>query len=153
MRRAAFAIAATVAGLVLLLSFKTRPTSALATPATTTAAVRAATKTKVTTKTKAKVVTKTVATTRTVTGSVVETSYGPVQVQLTLKGDTITGVAAVQYPSSDPRSQQISAYAIPQLDQEALQAKSANISMISGASYTSSGYLSSLQSALSKAGL
>lgn len=153
MRAAAATLAATVAGLVLLLSFKTHATSALATPVTTATSV-ATTRTTVR-KIKKVTVAKTtpVAKPTTVTGNLEQTRYGPVEVRITVKNGTIVGVTAVEYPSGDPRSQQINAYAIPQLDAEALQAKSANISMISGASYTSYGYLASLQSALSKAGI
>ena len=89
----------------------------------------------------------------TVTGDASDTRYGPVQVQITVKNGKITNVTATQYPSTDPRDQQINAYAIPALDQEALQAGNANINMISGATYTSDGYIASLQSALGKAGL
>ncbi len=87
------------------------------------------------------------------TGDVQQTVYGPVQVQLTVTSGTITGVTATQSPANDPHSQQINAYAIPVLNQEALQAKSANIALISGATYTSDGYVAALQSALSKAGI
>jgi uncharacterized protein with FMN-binding domain len=76
-----------------------------------------------------------------------------VQVQITVKNGRITAVTATEYPSAEPRDQQINAYAIPALNQEALQAGSTNIDLISGATYTSNGYIASLQSALSKAGL
>ena len=87
------------------------------------------------------------------TGEAADTRYGPVQVQITVRNGQITGVNAVEYPQESSRDEQINAYAIPQLNQEALAAKSANIDMVSGATYTSSGYLTSLQSALNQAGL
>ena len=62
-------------------------------------------------------------------------------------------MTAVVYPQESPRDQQINSYAIPQLNSEALQAGSASIDAVSGASYTSAGYVSSLQSALDKAGI
>jgi Uncharacterized protein conserved in bacteria len=65
----------------------------------------------------------------------------------------LTDVTAVEYPSENPRDQEINSYAIPALNQEALAAGSAKIDMISGATYTSQGYIDSLQSALDKAGL
>ena len=86
-------------------------------------------------------------------GSVAQTRWGPVQVQITVQNGTISAVNAIEYPQNNPRDQQINAYAIPQLNQEALSANSASIDMVSGATYTSEGYLGSLQSALDKAGL
>ncbi|GHD96322.1 FMN-binding protein [Streptomyces naganishii] len=91
--------------------------------------------------------------TRTVTGETVQTRWGPVQVRVTLKGRRITDVTAVSYPSDNPRDQEISSYAIPQLRRETLAAQSARIDSVSGASYTSDGYKQSLQSALDSARL
>jgi uncharacterized protein with FMN-binding domain len=54
---------------------------------------------------------------------------------------------------NDPRDQEINSYAIPQLNSEAVSAGSAQIDTVSGATYTSEGYITSLQSALDKAGL
>lgn len=87
----------------------------------------------------------------TVTGSTVQTRYGPVQVELTLDGSRITAARAVQQPSGDPRSRQINASAVPALVQETLDAQSARIDAVSGATYTSEGYINSLQSALDQA--
>ena len=92
-------------------------------------------------------------TTRTVTGGVAQTQWGPVQVQLTLKGSTITHVALLQYPSGNPQDDQINSYALPILIQNTLNAQSAQIDMVSGATVTSTGYVQSLQSALDQAGL
>ncbi|MEV6107388.1 FMN-binding protein [Streptomyces sp. NPDC051940] len=91
--------------------------------------------------------------TRTVTGSAVSTKYGTVQVKITLSGDRITAAAAVKSPSSTPRSQELSAEAIPQLNSAAVSAQSADISTVSGATYTSEGYRTSLQSAIDQAGI
>jgi uncharacterized protein with FMN-binding domain len=88
-----------------------------------------------------------------VNGSPADTSYGPVQVQITVQDGKITKVTAVDYPTENPRDQEINSYAIPQLDQEALSAQSASIDTVSGATVTSDGYISSLQSALDQAGL
>ncbi|WP_425839406.1 FMN-binding protein [Streptomyces fractus] len=87
----------------------------------------------------------------TVTGSTVQTRYGPVQVQLTLDGSKITAARAVRQPSGDPRSRQINGSAIPTLVQETLDAQNARIDAVSGATYTSEGYINSLQSALDQA--
>ncbi|MFD8568110.1 FMN-binding protein [Streptomyces sp. NPDC059639] len=92
------------------------------------------------------------ATTRTVTGDTVQTRYGPVQVELTLSGSKITAARAVQTPANEPRSRQINASAVPTLIQETLDAQSARIDTVSGATFTSEGYISSLQSALDQTG-
>jgi uncharacterized protein with FMN-binding domain len=93
------------------------------------------------------------ATSGTVTGSVADTRWGPVQVQITVAGGSITNVSVVQYPDGNGRDQEINAQALPVLIQETLKAQSADIDMVSGATYTSDGYLTSLQSALDQAGL
>lgn len=88
---------------------------------------------------------------RHVTGPTVSTRYGPVQVQVALSGPKITDVVAVQLTNSNRTSVQISASAAPILRQEALQAQSAQIDTVSGATYTSEGYQQSLQAALDAA--
>jgi uncharacterized protein with FMN-binding domain len=89
--------------------------------------------------------------TRTVTGAVANTQYGPMQVQVTLVGQRITKVAVVQQTNVGAMSEQIDSTAIPKLTSETLTAQSARIDAVSGASYTSAGYIQSLQSALDKA--
>jgi uncharacterized protein with FMN-binding domain len=88
---------------------------------------------------------------RTVDGDAVDTRYGPVQVRVALSGATITGITILQVPSDRQRDIEINDYAVPILTQEALKAQSTQIDMVSGATYTSQGYLQSLQSALDKA--
>ena len=95
----------------------------------------------------------TAATSSTVTGTVAQTRWGPVQVQLTVAGGRISNVAVLQYPSGNGRDQEINAQALPILIQETLSNQSAQIDMVSGATVTSDGYLTSLQSALDQAGL
>ena len=85
------------------------------------------------------------------TGQAVRIPFGTVQVQVTLQNGKITDVQALQMPGGDRRTQQISQYAAPQLRSEILQAQSARVDTISGATYTSEGYLQSLQSALDQA--
>ncbi|MBN9213729.1 MAG: FMN-binding protein [Microbacterium sp. SCN 70-200] len=87
----------------------------------------------------------------TYTGSSVNTRYGPVQVQITVAGGLITDVQAVDYPDGNGRDRQINARAIPILVSETLDAQSAEIDFVSGATYTSDGYQQSLQSALDEA--
>jgi uncharacterized protein with FMN-binding domain len=81
------------------------------------------------------------------TGNAVDIGYGIVQVQVTIQNGAITDVQTVQMPGGG-HSGQVSSYAGPQLRSEALQAQSAQINTISGATYTSEGYIQSLQSAL-----
>src|SRR5262249_16350235 len=90
---------------------------------------------------------------KTVTGDVAQTMYGPVEVQITVENGKVTAAEAIESPDQDPRDAQINSYAIPALNSEAVSASSAQIDTISGATYTSNGYISSLQSALDKAGL
>ncbi len=92
-------------------------------------------------------------TTRTFTGQAVDNQYGTVQVQITVQGHTVTDVQALQLPSDRQRSAYISQQAGPILRQEALQAQSAQIDGVSGATYTSQSYAQSLQSALDNAGI
>ena len=83
----------------------------------------------------------------TFTGQQQNTDYGPVQVTITVKNGKITN-------ASDPDGgDSIAQNAIGQLNQEAVDQQSANISAVSGASYTSQGYIQSLQSAIDQAGL
>jgi uncharacterized protein with FMN-binding domain len=82
------------------------------------------------------------------TGQAVQIPFGTVQVQVTMQNGQITDVQALQLPSDQQRSYQIGQYAAPQLRSEVLQAQSAQVNTISGATYTSEGYLQSLQSAL-----
>ena len=89
----------------------------------------------------------------TVTGSSTDTRWGPVQVEITVANGTITDVNVVDYPSGNGKDRQINARALPILVQETLDAQSADIDMVSGATVTSDGYLGSLQSALDEAGL
>jgi uncharacterized protein with FMN-binding domain len=87
------------------------------------------------------------------TGSVAQTRWGPVQVKITVSAGKITDVSVVQYPNGNPKDQQINAYALPILVKDTIDAQSANIDMVSGATVTSQGYRQSLQSAIDEAGL
>jgi uncharacterized protein with FMN-binding domain len=151
MRRAVLAILSTITGLVMLLSFKTHTVSG-----TTAAGVPPAviSSTPAPTGSSAPMPSNGAtgpAATKTVTGNSVDTRWGPVQVQITVGNGRITAAQAVVYPQSNGRDQEINSYAVPKLNAEAVSASSANIDMVSGATYTSQGYLSSLQSALDKA--
>ncbi|MFB7462089.1 FMN-binding protein [Streptomyces sp. NPDC056224] len=89
--------------------------------------------------------------TGTFTGDPIDTQYGTVQVAATLSKGKITAVKVLQAPDQNGRDQRIASYALPRLTQEALGAQSAHIDAVSGASYTSQGYIQSLQSALDQA--
>ncbi|MFD1662150.1 FMN-binding protein [Streptomyces caeni] len=148
LRRIVLASAATVTGMVLLLSMKphSTPGIAVAVPAPSSSAGTSGGSggsggTGGSTSTG----------TKTVTGDSVDTRYGPVQVRITLENGRLTDVTAVTYPQDNPRDQEINGYAVPQLNREALAAQSAQIDAVSGASYTSQGYQQSLQSALDSA--
>jgi uncharacterized protein with FMN-binding domain len=90
---------------------------------------------------------------RTVVGDAEDTRYGPVQVELVLQDSKITDVVTLQLPNQERRDIEINNQAVPILRQEVLAAQSAKIDAVSGASYTSSGYAWSVQSALDKAGI
>ena len=90
---------------------------------------------------------------RTIMGPVVSNRYGPVQVEVVVQNGQLADVESVQLPTDRDRSRYISSIAGPDLRQEALQARSANIDVITGATYTSYGYAQSLQAALDQAGL
>jgi uncharacterized protein with FMN-binding domain len=87
----------------------------------------------------------------TFTGSSEQTPFGNVQVALVISGGKITNVKALQLTTAGGRSVQISNYAAPILRQEVIAGQSANVSNVGGATYTSDGYLASVQSALDQA--
>jgi uncharacterized protein with FMN-binding domain len=153
MKRAILAIVGTVSGLILLLGFKTHPS-----PAANTAGALSATPTvpvdpsaSATPKDGHGKQASASSKTRIVSGNTIQTQFGPVQIQLTLTDEKITKVTALQLPNDRQRDLEIDNFAIPQLTQETLSAQSARIDAVSGATYTSEGYIQSLQSALDKA--
>lgn len=90
---------------------------------------------------------------KTVTGDSADTRWGPVQVQIVISGGELAGIKVPVAPANNRRDLAINNEALPILNEEALSAKSAQIDTVSGATYTSDGYIRSLQSALDKAGL
>jgi uncharacterized protein with FMN-binding domain len=167
MKRALAAVSLTIAGLALVLGFKTRDPVALPTaaaeettggsPAATTTAAAAATSAGSTSTTSPATTTTqgstTSAATTQVPGPVVWIPYGPVQVTAVVSGGTLVDVIAVQLPTADAHSAAVSSYAEPQLREMALAAQSANIDVVSGATFTSRAYAQSLQAALDAAGI
>ncbi|HEX2705757.1 MAG TPA: FMN-binding protein [Candidatus Lustribacter sp.] len=89
----------------------------------------------------------------TYTGDAVNTRWGIVQVEITVADAKITRAEAIQYPQENPRDQEINSYAIPLLNEEAVQAQSAQLDSIGGATVTVQGYIASLQSAIDQAHL
>ncbi|QYN19259.1 FMN-binding protein [Amycolatopsis sp. DSM 110486] len=85
------------------------------------------------------------------TGQAADTPYGPVQVEITVSGGRITAARVVQVPQESGRDVRINSAAVPVLNQETLQAQNAEIDTVSGATYTSEGYIQSLQSAIDAA--
>src|SRR5512142_1937839 len=85
-----------------------------------------------------------------VDGKVANTSYGPVQIQLIKRSGKIVKVAVLVQPTNTLHDVQIGEFAFPKLISETLAAQNAKIDTVSGASYTSAGYIQSLQSALDK---
>jgi hypothetical protein len=86
----------------------------------------------------------------TVTGNVANTIYGPVQIQLVVKDTKIVKVSVLQQPRNTINDIQIGQFAFPRLIGETLTAQNAKIDSVSGATYTSGGYIESLQSAVDK---
>jgi uncharacterized protein with FMN-binding domain len=161
MRRTPIVITATAAGLIGVLEFHTRPapvslgtipaagSTAAASPAAAspgaTAPSRGSTRSAAPSQASG---------TRTATGPQVNYNWGVLSVTVTVSGTRITkvGIAALD-DGGNPRSQFIDQQSIPILEQEALQAQSANIQGVSGASYTSAGFTQSLQAALQQLGI
>src|SRR5579871_507925 len=134
MLRAVLTLGGTVAGLAALLTFKSHAIADAA-PAASTPPVSAATSQPAVSATaslgatasKASATTSAQAVARTVTGKVATTSYGPMQVQVTLDGTKITKVTVLQQTDDGGTSNAIDAAAIPKLNNEALAAQSAHI--------------------------
>jgi uncharacterized protein with FMN-binding domain len=125
MRRAPFVITATAAGVVALLSFHPRTAQTVGVAGATGG----------------------------IASAVEPTRYGPVQLRVLVRGGRLVDVTALQLPGDEPRSVAINQFAAPRLRAEALQAQSASVTAISGATITSEAYAAALQSALGKAGL
>lgn len=140
MRRIVITTGTTVAGVVLLLSLKPHHQAVSAAPPTapepsapggsTTSAGPAS---------------------GTYRGRTVHTRYGPVQVEVTMTKGRLTAVRALRTPFENGRDRAIAAFAIPRLNRKAVAAGGARIDTVSGATYTSEGYITSLQSALDRA--
>ena len=159
MRRAPIVITATLVGLIGVLEFHTRPAgvsagvipaagaTAAASPASSRGSAGSAARSNSSSASKP-------GGTRTAVGPQVNYSWGVLSVSVTVSGTKITkvGIASLD-DGGNPRSQYIDQQSIPILEQQAMQAQSASIQGVSGASYTSGGFQQSLQGALHQLGL
>jgi uncharacterized protein with FMN-binding domain len=160
MKRVLLSTIATIAGLVALLSFKTHgqslPTPAGGLPAAglpTTSTAPSTPSSVNASQTPPRSAKRTTVGPRTYLGAAIQTPYGVVQVKVAATGSKITNVSFQQLTAFDGRSQEINSQAAPILLQETLTAQNAHIDTVSGATYTSDGYVQSLQSALDQAGI
>jgi uncharacterized protein with FMN-binding domain len=156
MRRVILAVTGTIAGLVALLSFKshdpTMPvaaTSGTGGASSTSSSSSSSSSSSTTVPGEFQSVAGTLTTGETtITGKVANTVYGPVQIELVVKSHKIVKVAVLEQPTNTIHDIQIGEFAFPKLISETLTAQDAKVDAVSGASYTSAGYVSSLQSAV-----
>jgi uncharacterized protein with FMN-binding domain len=160
MRRVILAVAGTVAGLVALLSFRSHVPSA---PVAATAGGSGGTSSSSSSSSggrqtevvpgafpQGSIAKNLPAGETAVDGKVASTAYGPVQIQLITKDSKIVKVAVLVQPTNTLHDVQIGEFAFPKLISETLAAQNGKIDAVSGATYTSAGYIQSLQSALDK---
>src|SRR5271165_1406098 len=161
MRRVILAVTGTIAGLVALLSFKSHVpsipvaattgsggSSSSSTPSSSSSSSGGQTTTVPGEFPQGSLASKLSAGETAVDGNAANTAYGPVQIQLIEKNSKIVKVAVLVQPMNTLHDIQIGAFAFPKLISETLAAQNAKIDAVSGASYTSAGYIASLQSAL-----
>jgi len=159
--RAAVTLVATAVGVILLFSFRTPPSAlpsaAVAPSSTSTSASPTATASPSgappsggasPTPTATPTPVASGLRSGTFTGHTYSDQYGNLQVQVVISGGRITDVKVLQYPENEPQSSFISSQALPLLREEVLQAQSAKIDVVSGATFTSENYAASVQSAL-----
>ena len=148
MRRAVPVILATIGSLALLSRFHTSPAATNGVVATAPTSGTPPTPPTTTVQPRTTPSTQAADSTQVVTGPAVMTRFGPVQVEIWRRAGHLVDVEALRLPDSHARSVDISRFSAPRLRQEALQAQSAHIDIISGATYTSAGYAQSLQGAI-----
>jgi len=157
MKRAPLVLTGTAAGLVAVIGYHTAVPQASAsassssgTGASTINIGGSSSTSKSTAATKTTTTARSVETTRSAVGSDIEYQYGDIELKVTMTAGKITDVTVVKQDVDDSHSAQINRYALPELRSEALQAQSAKIDGVSGASYISAAYEQSLQSAIDK---
>ncbi|HEY9494032.1 MAG TPA: FMN-binding protein [Intrasporangium sp.] len=139
MRRITFWVMSTLTVLVLLFSYHTSRSSVAAVPSSTRQSAATSSSQS--------------GSSGTFVGGEVMTPYGVVQVQITVEGGRITAADAIQVPMADRHDQMINSQAVPIYNSETVDAQSATIDAVSGATVTWEGYTSSLQSAIDQANL
>ena len=156
MRRIVVALMGTLSGLVMLFSYHTSTNSEAAVAVSIASGDTSSTgssTTSVSPSTSSGSSASSGSSSGTYTGTAVSTQWGTVQVRITVQNGKITKSEAVQYPTGNPKDEQINAYAVPQLNAEVVSKQSGSIDAVSGATVTSNGYLQSLQSAIDQANL
>jgi uncharacterized protein with FMN-binding domain len=166
LKRAPFVLAATGAGVGLLLSYHTRPlavfrgraatvtptastpTAVTPTASTPTASTPGSAATTAPRATPTTLTAPTTPATRSATSEDVVYAYGDLQLEVTETGRRIIALQVLQDGAADPRSAQINSAALPLLEQQALSVQSADIDGVSGATFTSAAFAQALQSAL-----
>lgn len=150
MQRVILAVAGTVAGLVALLTFRSHVPSSSSAAASTagTGGAGSAAGTSNGAGGGPIINAKVTAGERAIDGKVANTAYGPVQVQVLVKNTKIVNVNILVQPQSTVHDLQIGQMSFPQLVSETIKAQSGKIDSVSGATYTSGGYIKSLQSAI-----
>ena len=86
-------------------------------------------------------------------GDPITSQFSTIQVEITVSGSKISNITVLQDSDDEEHSAQVDNYAIPILRSEVLSAQSANVDVVSGATFTSQSYTQSLQSAIDRAGL
>jgi uncharacterized protein with FMN-binding domain len=167
MRRVILAVSGTIAGLVALLSFKSHvpsvpvaasaggsggSASSSASPGSSAASSGGQTEVVPGAFPQGSIAKNLPAGETAVDGKVANTAYGPVQIQLIKQNTKIVKVAVLVQPINTLHDVQIGEFAFPKLISETLAAQDGKIDAVSGATYTSAGYIQSLQSALDKRG-
>jgi len=157
MRRVILTIAGTIAGLVALLSFKSHVPTVPSASVSTTGGSSSTGGTSAPSSSAATVpgefpmgsLAGTLTSGETaISGHVANTVYGPVQIQLVMRNGKVVKVAVLRQPMNTINDIRIGDFAFPKLIGETLATQTAKIDAVSGASYTSAGYIQSLQSAL-----
>ena len=153
MKRTPIVLAATAAGLATVLGFHTQKMNSNVLSGLSGASGAGTTPTSSPSGAGSGTSTTTAAGTRTALGADVQYRYGELELQVTATGGRITNVQPAIDTAFDPRSSQVNSYAEPLLQSQTLQAQSANINGVSGATFTSQAYVQSLQAALDKLGI
>jgi uncharacterized protein with FMN-binding domain len=89
---------------------------------------------------------------RTAVGAIRQTPFSVIQVQATLTDGRLTDVRTLELSGSDPKTEAINRRAEPLLRASALKARSADIDVVTGATYTSRSWIDSLEAAIEEAG-